>query len=87
MAGVGTQLTTVVLAAYLGAHLLPVQLSCPLHQPSPQQRPQRHRSRSWGSRRPRLLLAPSPAMARVVQEMEILCVGTGRKVLVVPYMG
>ncbi len=87
MAGVVTQLTTVVLAAYLGVLLLPVQFPRPLHHLSPQQRPQRHRSRSWGCRRQRLLLALSPTTARVVQGMEILCAGTGLKVLVVPYMG
>ena len=87
MAGVVTQLTTVVLAAYLGALLLPVHLPRPLHHPSPQPRPQRHRNRSWGSLRQRLILGPLPTMAPVVQEMEILCAVTGLMVLVVPYMG
>ena len=85
MAGVVTQLTTVVLAAYLGVLLLLVQFPCPLYHLSPQQRPQRHRSRLWASRRQRLVLALSPPMALVVQGMETLCAGTGLKVLVVPY--
>ena len=86
MDGVVTQSTTVVPAAYLGVLLLPVQYPLPLQHLSPQQRPQRRRSRSWESRRQRLVLAPLPTMARVVREMGTLFAGTGLKVLVVPYM-